>query len=72
MLSPNEYVLNETQRLHRQELMSHAAHARLLQQLRPAEPSWLDWGLAWFGRVLVRCGQRLAMRAPIGLNGAQP
>lgn len=67
MLSPNEYVLIETQRIHRQELMHDAAQARLVRQLRPAVPTWLDRGLALVGRVLVRCGRRLEMRAPLGL-----
>ena len=41
--------------------------ARLAQQFRPLAPTWLDRGLAFFGRVLVRCGRRLEMRAPLGL-----
>lgn len=72
MLPPNDYILVETQRMHRQELMNYATQARLLRQLRPMTPTWLDRGLALLGRVLVRCGRRLEMRAPIGWNGAQP
>lgn len=72
MLPLNEDVLLETQRLHRQEMLEHARQARLLRQLPPKTPNWLDRGLALFGRVLVRCGRRLEMRAPIGWNGAQP
>lgn len=67
MLPPNEYILTATQRTHRQELMHAAAQARLAQQLRPLSPTWFDRGLAFCGRVLVRCGRRLEMRAPLGL-----
>jgi hypothetical protein len=52
--------------------MNHAAQMRMLQQMRPVTPTWLDRSLALFGRMLVRCGRRLEMRAPIGLNGVQP
>lgn len=72
MLLPNEYVLTETQRTHRQELLDYATQMRQLRLQRPATPGWLDRGLAQFGRLLVRCGRRLEMRAPIGWNGAQP
>ena len=69
MLPPNEYILIETQRMRRSELMNDAAQTRLARQLRPPAPAWLDRGLALFGRVLVRCGRRLELRAPIGWNG---
>ena len=72
MLPPNEYILTETQRMRRQELMPDAAQTRLAHQLRPLTSTWLDRGLARFGRVLVRCGRRLELRVPIGLNGVQP
>lgn len=72
MLMPNDYVLIETQRMHRRELLEHARQMRLLRQQRPVTPNWLDRGLALFGRVLVGCGRRLEMRAPIGWNGTQP
>lgn len=71
MLPPNEYVLIEAQRMHRQELMNYAAQARLAHHFRTLSPTWFDRGAAFFGRVLVRCGRRLEMRASIGLNGAQ-
>lgn len=71
MLPPNEYILTEAQRIHRQELMNHAAQARLAHHFRSLSPTWFDRGMALLGRVLVRCGRRLEMRAPIGLNGVQ-
>ena len=72
MLTHNEYLLNKTQRQHRDELMHAAAQARLVHLAMPAQASRLDRTLAAGGRVLVRLGRRLEMRVAIGLNGAQP
>jgi hypothetical protein len=65
-------MLNETQRLHRDELMRAAAQARLAHLATPAQASRLDRCLAAGGRTLVRLGRRLEMRVAIGLDGAQP
>lgn len=72
MLPHNEYLLDETQRLHRAELMHAAAYARLVRLAGAPHPGWLDQRLAAVGRALVRLGRRLEMRVAIGLDGAQP
>lgn len=65
----NEYILVETQRSHRAELLRAAADAALAHKAATHAPSLLDQGLAAVGRLLVRCGRRLEMRVSVGLNG---
>ena len=71
MLPPNEYVLVETQRTHRQELLSAAQRERVASELRPLRPPLGDRCLACVGRVMVRIGRRLEARVAVGFSGAQ-
>ena len=71
MLPHNEYVLDETQRMHRNELLQEVAQARLFRLVCAPQPGWIDSGLAFLGRALVRLGRWLELRVPVGLNDVQ-
>jgi|APTNR8051073442_1049403.scaffolds.fasta_scaffold310230_1 hypothetical protein len=70
MFPNNEYVLDETLRMHREEMMQAAAAERTLRMVQPARAPWLDQALATVGRVLVQLGQRLERRGVAALRVA--
>ena len=69
MFPHNEYVLNEDQRMRRQEMMREAAMERMLRQ-RSTDVSWFDVGLAAVGRLMVQAGRRLERRSALTLRSA--
>ncbi|HQY90214.1 hypothetical protein [Caldilinea sp.] len=43
----------------------------MLRLVCAPQPGWIDSGLVFLGRALVRLGRRLEMRVPVGLNEVQ-
>lgn len=70
MFPHNEYILVETQRMRRDEMMETAATERSLRCMQSAHTTWLDQGLATIGRVMVQFGQRLESRGVVQLRSA--
>lgn len=62
MFPHNDYVLTETQRLQRAEMMQAAANERLAHAITPRGASLVDRALCCTGRVMVRLGRQLERR----------
>lgn len=62
MFPHNDYVLTETQRLQRAEMMQAAANERLAHTVSPRRANLLDRGLCSAGRLMVRLGRQLERR----------
>ncbi len=70
MFPHNEYVLVETQRMYRDEMIKAAATERFLRSTQIARTTWLDQGLATVGRAMVYFGRRLEGRTIVELRSA--
>ncbi|MFO7632600.1 MAG: hypothetical protein R6W76_08680 [Caldilinea sp.] len=70
MFPHNDYILVETQRMHREDMLHAATVERTLRLARPTHTNWLDLGLAAIGRVMVDFGRRLESRGAVGLHSA--
>ena len=62
MFPHNDYILTETQRVQRAEMMQAAANDRLAHAFRPHRVSLVDRGLCCAGRLMVRLGSPLERR----------
>ncbi len=62
MFPHNDYILTETQRLQRAEMMQAAANERLAHAVTPQQATLLDRGLCAAGRLMVRLGRQLERR----------
>ena len=62
MFPHNDYILTETQRLQRAEMMQAAANERLAHALTPQRANLFDRGLCSAGRLMVRLGRQLERR----------
>lgn len=70
MFPLNDYILVETQRMRREEMVYAATIERALRLARPTHTNWLDLGLAAIGRVMVDFGRRLESRGAMRLHSA--
>ena len=62
MFPHNDYVLTETQRLQRAEMMQAAANDRLANAFLPRRVSLVDRGLCCAWRLMVCLGRQLERR----------